>query len=90
MDRDISSYNSMALLLWECMRFCKEEIGVAEFDFDGSDVASVERFFRGFGGRLTPRFSVTWGRPFIWPVQRSWKAIAAIAQSSRKSTGKTG
>jgi hypothetical protein len=78
MDRDISSGNSMTLLLWECMRFCHEEIHVKEFDFDGSEVPSVELFFRGFGGRLTPRFSVMWGRPYVGPVRLVWKSIAAI------------
>jgi len=85
MNRDISSGNSMALLIWECMRFCNEELGVREFDFDGSEVPSVEIFFRGFGGRLTPRFSVMWGRSFIWPIRHSWKLITAIAQAPMKA-----
>ncbi len=88
MNRDIASGNSMALLLWECIRFCNEEIGVAEFDFDGSDVPSVEIFFRGFGGRLIPRFSVMWGRSFIWPFRHTWKLIASIAQTPLKSFAK--
>jgi hypothetical protein len=81
MNRDISSGNAMALLLWECMRFCKEELGVSEFDFDGSEVPSVEIFFRGFGGQLTPRFTVMWGRPFIWPLRRIWHLMAAFARA---------
>jgi hypothetical protein len=85
MNRDIASGNSMALLIWECMRFCREEAGIAEFDFDGSDVPGVEVFFRGFGGRLIPRFSVMWGRPLIWPIRQSWKAKAAISQLSARA-----
>jgi hypothetical protein len=72
MDRDNSSYNVMAFLLWECIRYCYEELGLSEFDFDGSEVPSVEAFFRGFGGRLAPRFSVMWGRPRAWPIRRMW------------------
>jgi len=85
MKRDISSGNSMAILVWECMRFCNEELGLREFDFDGSEVPSVELFFRGFGGRLTPRFSVMWGRAFIWPVRHIWKLVALIARAAMET-----
>jgi hypothetical protein len=85
MDRDVSSGNAMALLIWECLRFCKEELGAKEFDFDGSEVPSVEIFFRGFGGRLMPRFAVMWGRPFMWPIRRIWHLATAIAQASARS-----
>jgi hypothetical protein len=82
MDRDISSHNSMAFLLWECMRFCSEELGLREFDFDGSEVPSVEVFFRGFGGRLTLRFSAMWGRPLMWPIRRTWFLMNGAVRAS--------
>jgi len=85
MDREIASGNAMALLLWECMRFSKEEAGVAEFDFDGSDVPGVEIFFRGFGGRLTPRFSVIWGRSYVWPIRQARRAVAALSGLSARA-----
>lgn len=88
MNRDISSDNAMTLLIWECLRFCSEELGVKEFDFDGSEVLSVERFFRGFGGRLTPRFTVMWGKSFIWPIRRIWHLTATIAQASTRAFAK--
>lgn len=77
MNRDIASPNTMAWLVWECLRLCKETIGVAEFDFDGSDVPTVEVFFRGFGGRLIPRYSVTWGHPWARLVRRIWKRVGS-------------
>ena len=83
MNRDLASGNAGPLLLWECMRFCHEEVGVREFDFDGSEVPSVEVFFRGFGGRLTPRFSVMWGRPLIWPIRRVWHSVAGMVRAAR-------
>src|SRR3990172_6656132 len=79
MNRDIASHNAMALLIWECMRFCHEAIHMAEFDFDGSDVPSVETFFRGFGGWLMPRYMVTYERTSILgPVRSAWKLISAV------------
>lgn len=34
------------------------EIGMKTFDFEGSVIPAIERYFRGFGGRLTPFFTV--------------------------------
>jgi len=80
MNRDVASHNAMALLLWECMRFCNEEIHIPEFDFDGSDIPSVEVFFRGFGGNLVPRYTVTYERSFLLgPVRRTMKLISAVS-----------
>lgn len=75
MNREIAGYNAMPLLVWECIRYCREDVGAELFDFDGSDVPSVEIFFRGFGGRLTPRLSATWSRPLIRPLRRIWKLV---------------
>ncbi|MFM7682426.1 MAG: hypothetical protein ACKO7P_06740 [Bacteroidota bacterium] len=36
--------------------------GAKIFDFEGSMLRNVERFFRGFGGELTPYFSVEQGK----------------------------
>jgi len=33
-------------------------LGLAAFDFEGSMIPTIERYFRGFGGRLTPYFTV--------------------------------
>ena len=35
-----------------------KEMGLQVFDFEGSIVPPIERYFRGFGGKLTPIFSV--------------------------------
>jgi hypothetical protein len=79
MNRDMASHNAMALLLWECMRFCHEVNHLAEFDFDGSDIPSVEAFFRGFGGHLVPRYMLTYERSFLLgSVRSTWKRISAL------------
>ena len=36
-----------------------QELGLKYFDFEGSMVRDIERYFRGFGGRLTPFYRVT-------------------------------
>jgi hypothetical protein len=35
-----------------------QELGLKTFDFEGSVVPAIERYFRGFGGQLTPYFTV--------------------------------
>lgn len=51
-----------ALAVMEAIRH-SQELGLRTFDFEGSVMPPIERFFRGFGGRLTPYFTVNkaWG-----------------------------
>jgi len=46
-----------ALVLWEAILEAKR-LGIRTFDFCGSTVPSIEKFFRGFGGELTPYFRI--------------------------------
>lgn len=45
------------LTLWEAIKFSKS-LDLQYFDFEGSMLPEIERFFRGFGGKLTPYYSV--------------------------------
>lgn len=54
--------NAAALVLWRAIQFTSEELGLPEFDFEGSMIASVEQFFRKFGGILTPTYTLSWKR----------------------------
>lgn len=38
-----------------------KELGLRVFDFEGSVIPAIERYFRGFGGRLVPYFTVNRG-----------------------------
>ncbi len=49
-----SFYGTYAL--WNCILACKESS--VSFNFAGSQIPSVEKYFRGFGGQLTPLLSV--------------------------------
>ncbi len=46
-----------ALVLWEAVKKAKE-LNLRMFDFCGSSQPQIEKFFRGFGGELTPYFRV--------------------------------
>jgi len=50
-------YGAGALAMFESIRRARD-LGLEVFDFEGSVVPAIERYFRGFGGRLTPRFRV--------------------------------
>lgn len=49
-----SSFGTYAL--WNCILACKTNS--QRFNFAGSQIPSVEKYFRGFGGTLTPMISV--------------------------------
>lgn len=46
-----------ALAMWEAIKIAKEK-GIRTFDFEGSMLKSVEKYFRGFGGEIKPFYTV--------------------------------
>ncbi len=56
-DAHLRTSGASSLLAWEAIMRAREHTDV--FDFHGSMLQPVERFFRGFGGRQTPYLSVT-------------------------------
>ncbi|HUM81999.1 MAG TPA: GNAT family N-acetyltransferase, partial [Methanothrix sp.] len=56
-----------ALAMWHAILKAKA-MGLKVFDFEGSMIPPIERYFRGFGGLLTPIFS----------IQRAWLPIEMI------------
>jgi hypothetical protein len=54
---DEKHHGAGALALLEAIKHAKE-LGLAAFDFEGSMIPAIEKYFRGFGGRLTPYFTV--------------------------------
>ncbi len=45
------------LSIWEAIK-CAKDSGAKYFDFEGSMVTQIERYFRGFGGQLTPYYTI--------------------------------
>ncbi|MCD4822857.1 MAG: GNAT family N-acetyltransferase [Methanococcoides sp.] len=48
----------MSLLIWESIKYTKEVLNLNEFDFEGSDIKSIESYFRKFGGNLNPIYFI--------------------------------
>ncbi len=46
----------MTVCLWEAIRTLKEKVKV--FDFEGSVIPEIEKFFRAFGGNLVPHHKI--------------------------------
>ncbi|MCD6579459.1 GNAT family N-acetyltransferase [bacterium] len=56
-DSENKHHGAGALAVWEAIKQAKE-LGLKYFDFEGSMVPQIERYFRGFGGKLTPCYRV--------------------------------
>jgi len=54
---DDAHHGAGALAMWHAILKAKA-LGLETFDFEGSVVPQIERYFRGFGGQLTPVFGV--------------------------------
>ena len=56
-DPELRSSGAHSLLLWTAIQDSADQ--TAAFDFEGSMVRPIERFFRAFGARQTPYFEIT-------------------------------
>jgi Acetyltransferase (GNAT) domain len=70
-DPALRTSGASSLLLWEALRRARDVTDV--FDFEGSMLAPVERFFRGFGAVQTPYLRVS---------RSTQRAAAALALRS--------
>ncbi|MDR3260754.1 MAG: GNAT family N-acetyltransferase [Tannerella sp.] len=57
-----------SLVLWEAIRFVSDQSEL--FDFEGSMLPGVERFFREFGGIQIPYFTISKGKMSL--IDRAW------------------
>jgi len=56
-DKDYKHQGAGALAVSSAIKHAKN-MGIKTFDFEGSMLPEVERYFRGFGGDLTPYYSI--------------------------------
>ncbi len=56
-DPELRTSGASSLLMWEGIKFASSVSG--SFDFEGSMIEPIERFFRAFGGVPTPYWRVT-------------------------------
>ncbi len=52
------------IALWNCILHAKN-LGLKTFDFEGSMIPQVEKYFRGFGGDLIPYYTLNKGNIFV-------------------------
>jgi hypothetical protein len=83
-DPQKSHHGASAIAMWEAIKFTKNELGLNQFDFEGSMIQPVEMFFRKFGGELTPYYSVSWMKPHIKAFSYARKLLE---ECLRKSPG---
>lgn len=48
----------MSYLLWQAILYTKNILNLSVFDFEGSMIPSIEKYFRKFGGELIPYYSL--------------------------------
>ena len=48
----------MSYLLWQALLYTKNILQLPVFDFEGSMIPSIEKYFRKFGGELIPYYSL--------------------------------
>jgi len=57
-DFENKHHGAGALTLWECIKYSKG-LGLKYFDFEGSMIPNIEKFFRDFGGELKPYYMIS-------------------------------
>jgi Acetyltransferase (GNAT) domain len=84
-DPELQTHGSNTLLYWEAIRLAAEVSRV--FDFEGSMLEPIEHYFRGFGGRQTPYFSISRAGLRARPVLAAWSTRQALGRLARSRTG---
>ena len=77
-DPELRTSGASSLLMWEAITRAREVTDV--FDFEGSMLQPVERFFRSFGSRQTPYLHVS----RTTPAARAGLAVRAAARRLRR------
>lgn len=67
---DDAGHAAGPLVMWHAIQKAKS-LGLKVFDFEGSMIPEIERYFRGFGGALTPYFT----------VNRAWFPIEVVLKA---------
>jgi len=50
-----------ALAFWETIKYAKN-LGLLNYDFEGSEIQNIEKYFRGFGGSIFPYYRINKAR----------------------------
>lgn len=74
-----------SLILWEAIQRSAER--VKAFDFEGSMIEPIERFFRGFGGTQTPYMRICRAATWKGWVYLFAQRLKQVQQTKRQSSG---
>lgn len=69
----LRSSGGVSLCVWEAIKYASTQ--VERFDFTGSMLQPVERFFRGFGARQVPYFRVTKTPSVLLRMQQGLRSV---------------
>lgn len=70
-NNDNRHHGAGAIAMFEAIQHA-QQLGLKRFDFEGSVIPAIERYFRGFGGTLTPYLTINKG----WlPIEVALKFI---------------
>jgi hypothetical protein len=84
-DPELQTFGSNTLLYWEAIKLASEVSQL--FDFEGSMLEPIEHFFRGFGGRQTPYFSISKAGMKAKPVLAARSTRDALSRIRRSRSG---
>jgi hypothetical protein len=73
-----------ALAMWRAIEFAAHR-GVQQFDFEGSQIPQVEKYFRKFGGKLTPYYRASWTSPRARLIGDAMRVARRVLRPFRKS-----
>jgi hypothetical protein len=73
-----------ALATWKAIEFAAQ-LGLQQFDFEGSMLPQVEKYFRKFGGELTPYYRASWSSPRARLIGDAVRVARRLARPFRRS-----
>jgi hypothetical protein len=72
-DPEFRSSGATSLLLWEAIQFASTVVN--KFDFEGSMIEPIEKFFKGFGAVQKPYFNISKSNSILLNIARILKLL---------------
>lgn len=72
-DPELRNSGATSLVLWEAI--CRQPDAVEVFDFEGSMIEPIERFFRAFGAVQTPYFHVSRSNSKLFRLLKTFRSL---------------
>jgi len=82
-DHENAHSGASSLAIWTAIQYLRDTIGLSEFDFEGTTLLHTEPFFRSFGGKLTPYYTVSWVHPKFRPFLTAKRFLREVNRMFR-------